>query len=72
MSRAWANFFVSLDPNGAGNVGGVSWPEYDVKAGGGVGRGIVFDVDKNYVEMDSFRAEGINWFVKNALAVFGD
>lgn len=72
MSRAWANFFVSLDPNGSSGVEGLSWPAYDIRYGGGVGQGIVFDETKSYVEMDSWRAEGINWYIENALSVFGD
>ncbi|KAK0389867.1 hypothetical protein NLU13_3440 [Sarocladium strictum] len=68
MNKAWINFFVDQDPNGGG-VG--SWPVYDADAGGGLGQNIVFDLEGAHPEWDDYRAEGMHWFIKNALAVFG-
>lgn len=73
MSTAWINFFHGLDPNGdAGLDGGEEWPAYDTSVGGGAGQDFVFDLDADFVEMDDWRAEGINWMIENSLAVFGD
>lgn len=69
MSTAWINFFVGLDPNGEE---GSSWPVYDPAKGGGVGENLVWTKDGSHVEVDSWRAEGINWMIENALAVFGN
>jgi carboxylesterase type B len=72
MSSAWVNFFVSLDPNGAGVR--TEWPVYNTTSGGGVGEGIVWSVKDNgsYVELDDFRAEGIKYLSDNALTLFGN
>lgn len=70
MNRAWINFFVSQDPK-LGNTTDAAWPVYDVMAGGGIGQNIVFDLDGAHKEWDDHRTEGINWFIKNALTVFG-
>ncbi|KAH7329658.1 carboxylesterase [Stachybotrys elegans] len=70
MNRAWINFFVSQDPN-LDNTTDAAWPAYDAAASGGLGRNIVFDLDGAHSEWDDHRTEGINWFIENALAVFG-
>jgi hypothetical protein len=67
MNKAWINFFVNQDPN----TEAAAWPEYDAEAGGGVGQNIVFDLEGGHSEWDDYRAEGMNWFIRNALAVFG-
>ncbi|AEO67420.1 uncharacterized protein THITE_125668 [Thermothielavioides terrestris NRRL 8126] len=61
MSTAW----------GLGLPGGATWPPYNASAGGGVGQNLVWTDKGSYVEMDSWRAEGINYFIENSLAVFG-
>jgi carboxylesterase type B len=75
MSTAWVNFVTGQDPNGPKGLGlpGVEegWPVYNTSAGGGVGQNIVWTDKGSYVEMDSWRAEGINYFIENSLAVFG-
>ncbi|KAM4064099.1 carboxylesterase family protein [Hirsutella rhossiliensis] len=74
MSTAWINFINELDPNGKEDIGlpkNETWPKYDRTAGGGVGRNIVWDLDGAFVEMDDWRAEGINWMIENAMTVFG-
>lgn len=74
MSTAWVNFITSQDPNGPEGLGlpdGETWPVYDASVGGGVGQNIVWSDKGSYVEMDSWRAEGINYFIDNSLAVFG-
>jgi carboxylesterase type B len=69
MNKAWINFFAGVDPNSDGTD--VAWPEYDAEAGGGAGQNIVFDLEGSHTEWDDYRAEGMNWFIKNALTVFG-
>ncbi|KAL2188975.1 alpha/beta-hydrolase [Thermothelomyces heterothallicus CBS 203.75] len=77
MSTAWVNFITGQAPNGpdgmslAGLPGGETWPVYDPAVGGGVGQNMVWSEEGSYVEMDSFRAQGINYFIDNSLAVFG-
>jgi carboxylesterase type B len=70
MSTAWINFFVNQDPNS--DAVSPTWPVYDPKVGGGVGQNIVWDVNGSYIEIDDFRAEGINWFIENGLSVLGN
>ncbi|KAL2201504.1 Alpha/Beta hydrolase protein [Corynascus similis CBS 632.67] len=74
MSTAWVNFITVQDPNGPNGLGlpgGETWPVYDASAGGGVGQNIVWSEEGSYVEVDSFRAQGINYFIENSVAVFG-
>lgn len=73
MSTAWINFFTGLDPNGASGLG-TPWPAYDLNEGGGVGQNIVWSVEGqgNYLELDTYRAEGINWFIEHSLTVYGN
>ncbi|KAI1844334.1 hypothetical protein JX265_010237 [Neoarthrinium moseri] len=72
MSTSWINFFVGLNPNG--ETVSPAWPAYDTSVGGGVGQNVVYTVRNNgsFVETDDYRAEGINWFIQNALTVFGN
>lgn len=78
MSTAWVNFITGLDPNGAATTDTPSrlpaWPAYNLTAGGGVGQNIVFAAKGNgsYVEVDDYRAEGINWLIENSLTVLGN
>ncbi|KAH8884560.1 alpha/beta-hydrolase [Thozetella sp. PMI_491] len=73
MSTAWINFIAGLDPNG-GAPSGVVWPAYDPNVGGGVGQNLVWSTQGSgtFVEIDSYRSEGINWFINNALSIFGN
>jgi carboxylesterase type B len=58
MSRMWVSFVVDGDPNGHGVRGQPEWPVY--VAANGYGENFVFDANRtNYVELDTFRAEGI-------------
>jgi hypothetical protein len=59
-----------MDPNGAGLE--PAWPVYNATTGGGVGSNIVWAVNGSYVEVDDWRAEGMNWFIENSYAVLGD
>jgi carboxylesterase type B len=68
MNKAWINFFVTQNPNPV-NATDAAWPSYGV--GGGLGQNIVFDLEGAHAEMDDHRVEGINWFIENALTVFG-
>lgn len=76
ISDAWINFVVKGDPNGAtgfGLRGNRTWPVYSTLAGGGIGQEIVFSVQEgNYLELDSFRAEGLQWLADVALPVLGN
>ncbi|KAL2155929.1 hypothetical protein VTH82DRAFT_671 [Thermothelomyces myriococcoides] len=69
MSTAWVNFITVQNPNGPD--GGETWPVYDAEVGGGVGQNMVWTEDGGYVEHDSFRAQGINYFIENSASVFG-
>ena len=76
MSTAWVNFVTGQDPNGPEGLGlllpgGGVWPVYNASAGGGVGESLVWKDKGSYVEIDSWRAEGLNYFSENSLAVFG-
>jgi carboxylesterase type B len=76
MSTAWVNFVTSQDPNGPEGLGlalpgGGAWPVYNASVGGGVGESLVWTNKGSYVEMDSWRAEALNYFIENSLAVFG-
>jgi carboxylesterase type B len=74
MSTAWVNFITGQDPNGPdglGLPGGATWPAYNGSAGGGVGQNLVWTDKGSFVEMDSWRAEGINFYIEDSLGVFG-
>lgn len=74
MSTAWINFVTGLDPNGKGGhrfSKKSNWPVYDVSKGKS-GKGVVFDLDGSSVEADNWRAEGMAWFAKHSLDVFGN
>ncbi len=64
---------MGLDPNGASGMG-VAWPAYNLDVGGGVGQNMVWTVQGSgsYVETDSYRSEGIGWFIDRGLSVFGN
>jgi carboxylesterase type B len=70
MNKAWINFFVSQNPN-LDNGTNAAWPAYDTTVGAGLGQNIVFSLEGSHAEWDIHRAEGINWLINNALAVFG-
>jgi hypothetical protein len=75
MSTAWVNFVTGLDPNGADGLdidGVTSWPAYNTTEGGGVGKEIVWSTNGSRIVWDSWRVEGINWLIENALPVFGN
>jgi carboxylesterase type B len=75
MSNAWVNFVTTLNPNGAAGLslpGGATWPVYNTTAGGGVGEEIVWSTDGSYIEMDSWRAAGMNWMAYHSRTVFGN
>lgn len=65
MSSMWINFIVDQTP-------GVTWPIFNPQDGGGAGRGIVFGLDKLSVELNDWRAEGINWLIENDLSLIGN
>ncbi|KAL1907287.1 hypothetical protein Sste5344_006919 [Sporothrix stenoceras] len=69
MSKAWINFFISLDPNGKG--GGGSWPIYNTTTGGGAGHNMVWRAGSSHIEPDIYRAEGIRWMINHGLDIFG-
>ena len=71
MGSAWINFVTSLDPNGDGEEleYGVVWPRYD--ASKDVDQNVVWDLKGSPAESDDWRAEGIEWFIRHALSVFG-
>ncbi|OWT42434.1 hypothetical protein VFPPC_18411 [Pochonia chlamydosporia 170] len=74
ISSMWINFIVDQNPNGYQHQSRESgrWPTFDPTDGGGAGRGIVFELDHLSVELDDWRAEGINWLIQNDLALIGN
>ena len=76
MSRSWASFFATQDPNAwksnatavpPGASGGLpeDWPVYDLANP----RDYVFDANvTSYAEPDTFRAEGIRIINENSVA----
>lgn len=70
MSSMWINFIVDQTPNSRDHH--ESWPLFNSMDGGGAGRGIVFGVDNMSVELDDWRAEGINWLIENDLGLIGN
>ncbi|OSS46873.1 hypothetical protein B5807_08857 [Epicoccum nigrum] len=70
VSSSWVSFVNDLDP-GAWRKGDKSvdvWPKYELEAP----RDFVFEVNKTSgVEVDTWRAEGIEFINRNALALFG-
>ncbi|KAJ6446227.1 prefoldin subunit 2 [Purpureocillium lavendulum] len=75
MATAWVNFINYLDPNGKNGLGfrhGARWPKYDTGAGGGVGQDVVWTLEGGAVEVDDWRAAGIEWMMDHALSVFGN
>jgi carboxylesterase type B len=73
INTAWINFFVHHDPNGAGGKleDGSAWPVYNATVGGGVGEEIYFGEAGSKVQMDSWRAAGMNWLIEQGLSAFG-
>lgn len=70
VSSSWVSFVNDLDP-GAWRKGDKSvdvWPKYELEAPSD----FVFEVNKTSgVEVDTWRAEGIEFINRNALALFG-
>ncbi|OAG38359.1 hypothetical protein AYO21_07479 [Fonsecaea monophora] len=74
MSRMWANFIASGDPNGPGGANASSssihWPAYTLAQP----QNIVFDTNATnlmYVEDDLYRAEGIQYMIDLFPTVYG-
>ncbi|KAJ6537852.1 hypothetical protein B0H19DRAFT_1382528 [Mycena capillaripes] len=59
MSRAWASFAATGDPNNA-NVSSVYWPQY---SHGGLN--LVLQTQGSAVEVDNFREDGMKFIVDN-------
>lgn len=71
MGLVWINFVISFDFNGlVGFLNDIVWLEYRFLSG--IGKGLVFDFGKIYVEDDDWREEGIVWFIEYVLLVFGN
>lgn len=68
MSKRWVSFIAKGDPDFEGSE---EWPVYDLESGGGVGSNIVFRGSKGVVEVDSYRAEAMEWIWENAKEVYG-
>lgn len=68
MSRRWVSFIVKGEPT---LEGGAEWPVYDLEAGAGVGRDMVFGGSEGVVEEDSYRAEAMEWVWEHAGEVYG-
>lgn len=49
----------------------IPWPRYDTEAGGGVGQGVVWDLQGPFIEIDDWRGPGIKWMIDHSLDVFG-
>ncbi|KAF5001970.1 hypothetical protein FDECE_10772 [Fusarium decemcellulare] len=73
MSSAWINFFTGLDPNGKDgiDVPGSEWPVFDLSDGPD-GKGIVFSLNGNSIEVDDWRSGGMDWMNEHSLTVFGN
>ncbi|UNI14564.1 hypothetical protein JDV02_001181 [Purpureocillium takamizusanense] len=75
MATAWVNFFHHLDPNGVTGLAlndASAWPKYDTGAGGGVGQDVVWELEGGAIEIDDWRAAGLEWMMDHALSVFGN
>ncbi|KAF9772257.1 hypothetical protein IL306_010039 [Fusarium sp. DS 682] len=71
ITTAWINFFNDLDPNGESGseiFDGNEWPVYDLSDG----KGVVFNINGTHVEVDGWRAGGMDWMAEHALTVFGN
>ncbi|CAK5271875.1 unnamed protein product [Mycena citricolor] len=60
MSRAWASFIATGDPNEANVPGQTHWPPYSEGA-----RNLVWQTRGSVVENDNYREEGIQFIVEN-------
>jgi hypothetical protein len=71
MGTAWVNFFNHQDPNGVDDLPErVLWPRYD--SGRNIGTNMVWDLGNVRTEEDSWRQDGMAWFIEYALAIFGN
>ncbi|KAM0545439.1 hypothetical protein ACHAPJ_011344 [Fusarium lateritium] len=68
MSTAWVNFFTKLNPNGLTDDVGVAWPTYGNPKSG---KEIVFTLNSTFVELDKWRAKGMDWLISHSLDVLG-
>ena len=69
MSSSWVSFVSDLDPGAwrKGNGSVEAWPKYEVEEP----RDFVFEVNRtSRVEVDTWRAEGIEFINRNAVALF--
>ncbi|KAJ4029722.1 hypothetical protein NW758_013281 [Fusarium oxysporum] len=74
ISTAWINFINDLDPNGNSGpelFNGNKWPTYEL-SGGPNGKGVVFNINGTHIEVDDWRAGGMEWMAEHALTVFGN
>ncbi|TXB99939.1 hypothetical protein FocTR4_00013983 [Fusarium oxysporum f. sp. cubense] len=74
ISTAWINFINDLDPNGDSGpelFNGNKWPTYEL-SGGPNGKGVVFNINGTHIEVDDWRAGGMEWMAEHALTVFGN
>ena len=70
VSSSWVSFVSDLDPGAwrKGNGSVEVWPKYELDEP----KDFVFEVNKTSgVEADTWRAEGIDFINRNALALFG-
>lgn len=70
VSSSWVSFVSDLDPGAwrKGNESVEVWPKYELEEP----KDFVFEVNKTSgVEADTWRAEGIDFINRNALALFG-
>lgn len=74
ISTAWINFINGLDPNGDSGpelFNGNKWPIYKPSRSPN-GKGVVFNINGTHIEVDNWRAGGIEWMAEHALTVFGN
>ena len=60
MSRSWAAFVATGDPNNANFTGKPYWPKYAEGQ-----QNLVFQTQGSIVEKDNYRAEGIRYIIDN-------
>ncbi|KAJ7927886.1 hypothetical protein B0H13DRAFT_2312063 [Mycena leptocephala] len=62
VSRAWASFIATGDPNKANVISGISWPKYSEG-----GRNMVWQTGVSSTEEDNFREEGMQFIIDRVL-----